>query len=195
MGKHTGCLIRASAKILGSYIKSLHSGICRHIRSDRVKGNWEGRMKQCATWCWSAHFPEFTSSMETDNVSRSSSVTLILQPKGNYCQHPETKKGKKSRKGLAEALKADSTVKTGSKHGKLRQRVWKPGKPGCGSLCKFSTKGPGFTWMSLTDNPTQVMMALYWNHSFKALFKGKIVISSAFSCDRKEMTHILFLMP
>lgn len=110
VGKQTCCLsIRASAKILGSHIKSLHSGICRHIRSDRVKGNWEGRMKHCATWCWSAHFPEFTSPMETD-VSRSSSVTLFLQPKGNYCQHPETK-GKKSREGLAEALKADSTAR------------------------------------------------------------------------------------
>lgn len=48
--------------------------------------------------------------METDDVSRSSSVTLFLQPKGNYCQHPETK-GKKSREGLAEALRADSTAR------------------------------------------------------------------------------------
>lgn len=35
VGKHTCCLsIRALAKILGSHIKPLHLGICRHIRSE-----------------------------------------------------------------------------------------------------------------------------------------------------------------
>lgn len=143
MGKHTCCLsTRASAKILGSHIKTLHSGICRHIRSDRVKGNWEGRMKQCAMRCWSAHFPEFTSPMETDGVSRSSDTLF-------YCQrvtiaNTQRQRGRRNSERdwlrpwrqivLPDRQKAWETKTKGLK------TKWKSGKPGCGSLCKFSMR-------------------------------------------------------